>query len=48
MCVDLDPLGWDGMDVIPDMSNLEEELIADRMRVCNITCNFLKLLVNTM
>ena len=39
--VDLDPLGWDGMDVIPDMSNLEEELIADRMRVSHkyIPCN---------
>ena len=31
--IDLEPLGWDGMDVIPDMSHLEEELIADRMRV---------------
>jgi hypothetical protein len=43
--VDLDPLGWDGMDVIPDMSNLEEELIADRMRVNKTPCNFLNLLI---
>jgi hypothetical protein len=28
----VEPLGWDGLDAIPDLSNLEEDFVAQRMQ----------------